>query len=85
MDRYHNSKMINHDLGRGLSIFSMQQSGPGSVLVLPRVGPGDSGNYTCSPQHLRPASAVVHILDDDASNSAAHPEAASGTRLRIAA
>ncbi len=66
--RFHNDRMVNHDPSLRVSIdFPTAHS----VLSIASVAPSDSGNYTCAPQNLLPASADVHILDEDSNSAAA--------------
>lgn len=60
--------MINHDLDRGQSLTIFETH---TVLSLPEVKAGDSGNFTCAPANLRPASVLVHILDENGAKEAA--------------
>ena len=60
--------MINHDLDRGQSLTIFETH---TVLSLPEVKAGDSGNFTCAPANLRSASVLVHILDEDGAKEAA--------------
>ncbi len=63
--RYHNDRMVNHDLERGQRV-DVSPLGSHATLTLPGArAKEDSGNFTCSPQNVRPASVVVHVLDDD--------------------
>lgn len=56
---YHDSRMINYDLARGVEVTHERFS---SELVLPRALSDDSGNYTCVPSNAQPASITVHII-----------------------
>ena len=61
--------MINHEVDRGQQLqtnFSYY-----STFHLPKVIKTDSGNYTCAPQNLRPASVFIHIIDEDSNSAAA--------------
>lgn len=56
---YHDSKMINYDITRGVEVTHERFS---SELVLPRAAGDDSGNYTCVPSNAQSASITVHII-----------------------
>ena len=60
--------MINHERSRGQRVHIDPLY---SSLTLPAVSPADSGNYTCSPEHLTPASIAVHILEEGSNSAAA--------------
>ena len=67
--RYHNNRMINHELDRGQQV--QTQFANYSTFHLPKVTRKDSGNYTCAPHNLRPASVFIHIIDEDSNSAAA--------------
>ena len=67
--RYHNSRMINHELDRGQQVHT--KFADHSTFHLPTVTRKDSGNYTCAPHNLRPASVFIHIIDEDSNSAAA--------------
>ena len=50
--------MINYDADRGVSV---SNEASGSFLILKGATASDSGNYTCSPYNIRPASVTVHV------------------------
>ena len=65
--RYHNDRMINYDSDRGVRVTYDKL---GSTLLLENASADtDSGNYTCSPDNIRPSSVIVHVLSEG--NSAA--------------
>jgi len=66
---YHNSRMVSHSHDRGLRV--QVSSASHSTLQLPDVRRSDSGNYTCAPHNLRPASVYIHIIDEDSNSAAA--------------
>ena len=61
--------MINHELDRGQQVKT--QFPNYSTFRLPKVTRKDSGNYTCAPHNLRPASVFIHIIDEDSNSAAA--------------
>lgn len=67
--RYHNNRMINHELDRGQQVQTKLANY--STFHLPTVTRKDSGNYTCAPHNLRPASVFIHIIDEDSNSAAA--------------
>ncbi|XP_026481533.1 neuronal growth regulator 1-like [Ctenocephalides felis] len=56
---YHGERMINYDLGGGVTVKHGKQS---SELVIEQADKFHAGNYTCVPSNARPASVNVHIL-----------------------
>ena len=44
------------------------------LYSLKSVKPSDSGNYTCSPANLKPASVYIHVMDEDLNQAAIHEE-----------
>ena len=61
--------MINHELDRGQQVQTKLANY--STFHLPTVTRKDSGNYTCAPHNLRPASVFIHIIDEDSNSAAA--------------
>ena len=61
--------MINHELDRGQQVQTKLANY--STFHLPIVTRKDSGNYTCAPHNLRPASVFIHIIDEDSNSAAA--------------
>ena len=61
--------MINHELDRGQQVQTKLANL--STFHLPVVTRKDSGNYTCAPHNLRPASVFIHIIDEDSNSAAA--------------
>lgn len=57
---YHENSMINFDQSRGISTFKNKT---GSSLTIPSINHAHSGNYSCVPSNIKPASVSVHILD----------------------
>ena len=64
--RYHGDRMINYDTGVKVS----SEDGLGSTLTLSSASTSDSGNYTCVPYNIRPASVLVHVLSEGKSAAA---------------
>ncbi|KAL5275995.1 hypothetical protein ACFFRR_001676 [Megaselia abdita] len=64
---YHGNKVIDFDSSRGgISLETEKtESGTTSRLLLTRATVRDSGNYTCAPKSAIPASASVHVLNDE--------------------
>ncbi|XP_050092914.1 zwei Ig domain protein zig-8-like isoform X2 [Anopheles aquasalis] len=56
---YHNNRMINYDLHRGINVSSEAE------LTINQATTEHSGNYTCVPSYSHPASVVVHIFNGD--------------------
>jgi hypothetical protein len=57
---YHDIRMINYDLGRGVRVRHGRYF---SELVVEHAQKHDSGNYSCVPSNAHPASISVHILN----------------------
>ena len=58
--------MINYDTDRGVTV---TKDKAGSTMLLKNAVAADSGNYTCMPHNIHPASVLVHVLGEG--NSAA--------------
>lgn len=56
---YHSDRMINFDTDRGLIVHINSTE---SDLIMPYTNTSDSGNYTCQPQNIPPATIHVHVL-----------------------
>ena len=52
----------------------MTKDSSGSTLTLTSAHSEDSGNYTCSPYNIRPASVLVHVLSEGNSAAAVQNE-----------
>ena len=63
--------MINYDSDRGVSV---TKDSSGSTLSLTVARTEDSGNYTCTPYNIRPASVLVHVLSRGNSAAAVQNE-----------
>lgn len=59
---YHDSRMINYDVDRGVNV-TADLPNKRSTLYVERASRGHSGNYTCAPSNAFPANTVVHILN----------------------
>lgn len=57
---YHENRMINYDVGRGVRVRHGRYS---SELLVAEAHKNDSGNYSCVPAYTHPASISVHILN----------------------
>ncbi len=57
--------MVNHDA------IDVDVRSTHATLRLSAAMPQHSGNFTCSPEHMRSASVSVHVLEADGYNSAA--------------
>ncbi|KAG5677325.1 hypothetical protein PVAND_007093 [Polypedilum vanderplanki] len=61
---YHDNRMINYDLDRGINV-SSEADFHYSELTILHTTKNHSGNYTCVPSNSQPASVVVHIFKGD--------------------
>ncbi|CAG9801356.1 unnamed protein product [Chironomus riparius] len=61
---YHDNRMINYDLDRGINV-SSEADFHYSELTILHTTKDHSGNYTCVPSNSQPASVVVHIFKGD--------------------
>lgn len=59
---YHDSRMINYDIDRGVNVTS-DLPNKHSALYIERASRVHSGNYTCAPSNAFPANTVIHILN----------------------
>ena len=59
---YHDGRMINYEDRLGVSVVGDATS---STLVVGKAHSSNSGNYSCVPSNVRPASVIVHILNGD--------------------
>ncbi|OAD46954.1 hypothetical protein WN48_06388 [Eufriesea mexicana] len=64
----HGNRILNYDTTRGgISVKTdLMEEGANSTLSIARVGPADSGNYTCHLTTMpnQPATIHVHVLND---------------------
>ena len=72
--------MVNHDVN-----FHVTFGADYSTLAVLAAGRVDSGNYTCSPHNLAPASVVVHVLAEGSNSAAAIHEAGDNRSAAAAA
>ncbi|XP_012274687.1 zwei Ig domain protein zig-8 [Orussus abietinus] len=61
---YHNFRMINYDVDRGVNV-STDLSNRESWLVVPHAADRHSGNYTCEASNAQPGRVLVHIFNGD--------------------
>ncbi|XP_026822639.1 hemicentin-2-like [Rhopalosiphum maidis] len=61
---YHDSRMINYDIDRGVNVTS-DLPNKHSALYIERASRAHSGNYTCAPSNAFPANTVIHILNGE--------------------
>lgn len=61
---YHDNRMINYDLDRGINV-SSEADFHYSELTILHATKNHSGNYSCVPSNSQPASVVVHIFKGD--------------------
>ena len=57
---YHDGRMINYEGALGVSVIGDAAS---STLIVGKAHSLHSGNYSCVPSNVRPASVIVHILN----------------------
>ncbi|XP_024084138.1 limbic system-associated membrane protein-like [Cimex lectularius] len=76
---YHNDRMVNYDKNRGLNI-TFDLNNKKSSLTITKATREHSGNYSCVAGNAYPASAFVHILNDE--NPAAM-QTGSGQRCSV--
>uniref|UniRef100_A0A1B0GJ22 Ig-like domain-containing protein n=1 Tax=Lutzomyia longipalpis TaxID=7200 RepID=A0A1B0GJ22_LUTLO len=67
---YHNERMINYDKNNGINI-SMGVESNYSDLIIYHAQMDHSGNYTCAPSNMRPASVLVVVLQTSEGDSPA--------------
>ena len=80
MYRYHNERMINYDNHR---LVMVTKDRTGSTLTIQNASSEtDSGNYTCSPDKVRPASVTVHVLRRGNSAAAVQNNERSSSSIR---
>ncbi|XP_058794381.1 titin homolog isoform X2 [Phymastichus coffea] len=81
----HDNRTLNYDTTRGgISVkTTLMEEGANSTLSIARVGPGDSGNYTCALTTMpdQPATVHVHVLNE--SLAELHHGRASHPRLSL--
>ena len=80
MVRYHNERMINYDKHR---LVTVTKDRTGSTLSIQNASSiTDSGNYTCFPDKVRPASVTVHVLSQGNSAAAVQNSERSSSSIR---
>lgn len=57
---YHDGRMINYEGALGVTVLGDAAS---STLIIGKAQSLHSGNYSCVPSNVRPASVIVHILN----------------------
>ncbi|GAB0096148.1 Ig-like domain-containing protein [Sergentomyia squamirostris] len=67
---YHNERMINYDKNNGINI-TMGVESNYSDLIIHHAQTDHSGNYTCAPSNMRPASVIVVVLQNSEGDSPA--------------
>ncbi|XP_055704161.1 uncharacterized protein LOC129802407 [Phlebotomus papatasi] len=75
---YHNERMINYDKNNGINI-TMGVESNYSDLIIHHAQTDHSGNYTCAPSNMRPASVVVVVLQTSEGDSPAAIYGRGGT------
>ncbi|GJQ82589.1 hypothetical protein Trydic_g19614 [Trypoxylus dichotomus] len=60
---YHNNRMINYDVDRGINV-TTELVAKTSTLTITNAATRHSGNYSCVPSNAQPASTYVHILNE---------------------
>ncbi|XP_054159688.1 junctional adhesion molecule B-like [Oppia nitens] len=58
---YHNGEVINYDSPRGIKVQTVKSSQTTSKLIINKVMPNDSGNYSCFPSNAESAHIAVHV------------------------
>ncbi|XP_064475127.1 kin of IRRE-like protein 1 isoform X2 [Ornithodoros turicata] len=61
---YHNGKVINYDVNRGIAVHTEKSPHTRSRLLVSNAQPTDSGNYSCVPSNADAADISVHVLND---------------------
>ncbi|XP_069671895.1 zwei Ig domain protein zig-8-like [Periplaneta americana] len=77
---YHESRMINYDMGRGVRVRHGRYT---SELVVTEAHKHDSGNYSCVPSNAHPASISVHILNGEEPAAMQHGSKSSSVRTEV--
>lgn len=60
---YHNSRMINYDAARGVTVATAPGPKTQSALAIRAAGPQHSGNYTCAAANTEPAHIYVYVSE----------------------
>ncbi|XP_058800988.1 lachesin-like [Phymastichus coffea] len=81
---YHNRRMINYDVDRGVNV-STDLTSRESWLEVPRASGRHSGNYTCEASNATPARVTVHIFNGDNPAAMQHSVASSPSVIACSA
>ncbi|KAJ8683881.1 hypothetical protein QAD02_019673 [Eretmocerus hayati] len=81
---YHNRRMINYDVERGVNVSTDLQARE-SWLEVPRASGRHSGNYTCEASNATPAKVTVHIFNGDNPAAMQHSLASSPSVIACSA
>lgn len=73
---YHNHRMINYDIERGVNV-STDLATRESWLMIPRASNRHSGNYTCESSNAVPARVLIHVIKGDNPAAMQHNSARS--------
>ncbi|XP_011504607.1 PREDICTED: uncharacterized protein LOC105367551 [Ceratosolen solmsi marchali] len=83
----HGNRTLNYDTTRGgISVkTNLMEEGANSTLSIARVGPADSGNYTCVLTTMleQPATVHVHVLNGESLAELHHGRANSMNHPRV--
>uniref|UniRef100_A0ABD2X8V4 Ig-like domain-containing protein n=1 Tax=Trichogramma kaykai TaxID=54128 RepID=A0ABD2X8V4_9HYME len=83
----HGNRTLNYDTTRGgISVkTNLMEEGANSTLSIARVGPADSGNYTCVLTTMpdKPATVHVHVLNGESLAELHHGRASSMNHPKI--
>lgn len=60
---YHNSRMINYDAARGVTVVTEPGPKTQSALAIRAAGAQHSGNYTCCAANTEPAHIYVYVSE----------------------
>ncbi|XP_064106579.1 uncharacterized protein LOC135215611 isoform X2 [Macrobrachium nipponense] len=61
---YRGTEMINYESDDGAGSVVVESDDHTSVLMVTRASRHHSGNYTCAPSNTKPASILVHVLNE---------------------
>ncbi|KAL0869465.1 hypothetical protein ABMA27_005750 [Loxostege sticticalis] len=77
---YHNSRMINYDAARGVTVVTEPGPKTQSTLAIRAAGPQHSGNYTCCAANTEPAHIYVYVSEGSDKMAATLSRNASAAR-----
>ncbi|XP_075981519.1 protein amalgam-like [Anticarsia gemmatalis] len=77
---YHNARMINYDVSRGVSVLTEPGPKTQSALAIRAAGPQHSGNYTCAAANTEPAHIYVYVSEGSDKMAATLSRNTSGAR-----